>query len=523
MTNQQPRTLSVTPAGIIGTFIVLIVVATCVRLGFWQLSRLADRRAANAAIAARLDQDPVGDIARIADTTGLAYRRATVRGTFDNERYIVLPGRSLAGSPGVHLIVPLRLAGRTDALLVNRGWVPAADAATIDATKFVVHDSVEISGLVVPFPGASQSLAARGEIATDGAFRHAWYTIDEAALRAQFPYRLRDVMLQELPSAADTAILPVKLDPPVLDEGPHLGYALQWFAFAIIGIIGWIALVLKSRAAHTATTATFVGLVLLAGARPCTAQLRPLDPLDWRIFDASTQLIAGVGGGGLWDHPATPAGTRGRLLELGRYTISYRSSRIAIELGGTALWRLREQDTLAAPLPVVAPDDGVRQDAGVAFAATGLRFSPDDWPADLVLRFGATIPTTSDESGLDRDRIDFFALVGARYRMGSWSFTAENGVGINGTLRDDLPQSDVWTYAFGAARDVGSVRVAADLVGRMDGHAYVIRGNEDMSELRAGFDVGRDRWLRVRYVRGLTDDSAPAHGLRIMAGVRRFR
>src|SRR5690606_24704065 len=181
--------------------------------------------------------------------------------------------------------------------------------------------------------------------------------------------------------------------------------------------------------------------------RTAEAQLRPLDPLDWRIFEPDVGIIAGAGAGVLWDQPAPLAGTRGRLLEIGSYSLGFRSSRIAILLGGTALWRLTEQDTVAAPVPEVAADDGVRQDAGAAWASTAFRFSPDDWPADLVLRFGATIPTTSDESGLDRDRTDFFALLSARYRYRALTLAAENGVGINGTLLHDLPQSDVWTFA----------------------------------------------------------------------------
>ena len=30
----------------------------------------------------------------------------------------------------------------------------------------------------------------------------------------------------------------VPVAPPALDEGPHLSYALQWFAFTVIGVIG---------------------------------------------------------------------------------------------------------------------------------------------------------------------------------------------------------------------------------------------------------------------------------------------
>lgn len=513
----RARTVAITPAGIAGTLLLVIVVIVCIRLGFWQLSRLDERRQLNAGIAARLEQDPIGDISLIADTTGLAYRVADASGTFDNERYLVLPGRSHTGRPGVHLLMPLRFENRAAAVLVNRGWVPAADAATIDARDFAVTGRVDIRGLVLPFPGDAQSLARREATTSSDTFMHVLYRVDEESLRAQFPYPLLDVMLQQVASPGSAAY-PMALAAPPLDEGPHLGYALQWFSFALIGVIGWFALVLRPR--RPAPLALLAATLAFAAApAPAAAQLRPLEPLDWRIFDENVMAVGGFGGGVLLDQPAPLAGTRGTLLEIGSWSLSYRSARIAVEVGGTALWRLTEHDTTGTPVDEVEPSDGVRQEPGPAFAATAFRVSPDGWPADLVLRFGATIPTTSDESGLDRDRTDFFALLGARYRRNALELSAENGVGINGTLRSGLPQSDVWTYAFGAAYTVRSLVLAADFVGRQDGHSYVIRGNEDLRELRVGFDAGRARWLRVRYVRGMAEDASPTHGLRISAGV----
>lgn len=251
--------LAVTRAGIIGTLLLLLVVVACVRLGVWQLDRLEQRRELNALVAARMDAPPLDGAAALADTAGLVYRTLEIAGTWDHQRSIVLPGRSLRGVPGVHLITPLHPAGRGDAVLVNRGWVPSPDAATIDVTHFDDDDGLPFRALVLPFPGADQSLAQRPPAPGDSGpdhFRQVWYTVDAAALRAQYPYSLLPVMLQALPPEGAAATgrtgQPTRLEPPPLDEGPHLGYALQWFGFAIIGIIGWVALVVRSRMTPTA-------------------------------------------------------------------------------------------------------------------------------------------------------------------------------------------------------------------------------------------------------------------------------
>lgn len=517
----EPRTLTLTPAGILGTLALAAVIAGCVRLGVWQLDRLDQRRTLNAAVAERMHGPPLEDIAALLDTAGAIYRIADARGTFDNERSIVLPGRSYRGTPGVHLLSPLRIQGG-GAILVNRGWVPSADAASIEIDAFAHHDTVELRGIVLPFPARHQSLAQRGAAATrDSAFRRVWFSVDERALRAQFPYPMLPAMLQALPSP-DAPRWPTRLEPPVLDEGPHLSYALQWFSFAGIGVIGWLALVFRGRSARrrTPVAAVLAVLALSAWPRPLQAQLRPVDPLDWRVYEPGTLAVASVGAGALWGQTAALAGTRGRLLEIGNYTAVLRFGRVAVELAGTALWRLSDEVVLESPVDGVRPPDGApRQEAGFASAATVVNLTRDESPLDVVVRFGTRIPTTSDESGLDRDRTDFFALAGARYRFGLLALSAENGVGIHGTTRHDYPQSDVWAYAFGAEYRRGPLTGMAQLVGHQDGHGGRVRGNEDLRELRLGLRAGSARWIEFTWIRGLSDFS-PAHGLRIAASLR---
>jgi cytochrome oxidase assembly protein ShyY1 len=49
-------------------------------------------------------------------------------------------------------------------------------------------------------------------------------------------------MVRELPGP-DAAALPLRQAPPPLDESMHLGYAIQWFAIALIFLVGGAALV----------------------------------------------------------------------------------------------------------------------------------------------------------------------------------------------------------------------------------------------------------------------------------------
>ncbi len=245
------RPLRPTRAGLLGTLAIFVVAAVCVRLGFWQLDRRAERAERNAVMAERLADGELVLRDAPSDTTGLTFRRAEVAGRLDNGRTVLLAGRSHAGAPGVHLLAPLRLGN--GAILVNRGWLPAPDAATPDPEPAALDGEVRVEGILLPFPDARG-----GEPA--GTFRQTWFRFDGDAIRGQYPYRVAGLYLlatsrpepiDEANAGADTArALPVILEPSTLDPGPHLSYAIQWFSFAAIAVVGWAVLLARRRDPH---------------------------------------------------------------------------------------------------------------------------------------------------------------------------------------------------------------------------------------------------------------------------------
>src|SRR5689334_37523 len=113
------------------TLLVIIGALILGRLGIWQLDRLAQRRAFNNSLNTRMAQ-PALTLTRAAiDPAALEYRRVEVRGVYDPTQEIVLRNRELDGTPGVHILTPLRLSGSDTAVLIDRGWLPRdyADAA----------------------------------------------------------------------------------------------------------------------------------------------------------------------------------------------------------------------------------------------------------------------------------------------------------------------------------------------------------------------------------------------------------
>jgi surfeit locus 1 family protein len=232
----------VTIAGIAGTLAVLALAALFVRLGIWQLDRLDERVARNETVAARMEL-PSFDLESFSgDTAGLHYRVAELTGEYDAAHGIVLAGRSYQSSPGVHLLVPVRLRDGSG-ILVQRGWIPALDASTVDPAAHSDAGPVQLRGILLPFPELGANLRSETTSA-DAGFRRLWYRLDGEGLRHRSPYPVAPLYLQLLPDETDAGY-PLPLPPPDLDNGPHLGYALQWFSFAAIAMIGWLTLIIR--------------------------------------------------------------------------------------------------------------------------------------------------------------------------------------------------------------------------------------------------------------------------------------
>lgn len=226
--------------------VVLAAVLTVVfvRLGFWQLSRLGDRRAYNARVEARLRQPAVPPGAIPRDSAAAHFRCVAVRGRYDYARQMVLTSRTRNGAPGVELLTPVRLAGTDTALLVDRGWVYSPDGVRADLARWREADSVAGTGYVVPFGSGRGSRVGQPTLAGHPAALR-WVDRSAVAVRVPYPVYPFTVVLD-----GDTAArppVPPRVPPPAPDEGPHRSYAVQWFAFAVITVAGTALFLMHAR------------------------------------------------------------------------------------------------------------------------------------------------------------------------------------------------------------------------------------------------------------------------------------
>lgn len=224
---------------LLATLFVLAGTALCIRLGIWQLDRLSQRRVFNHQVesmrampALDLNQEQPSDIAR------MEWRPVKVQGIYDFENQVALRNQYNGDQYGYHLITPLRFNG--GAILVDRGWIPAdsrskpADWRQYDEPGTVtVVGQLRLGQTKPRFGGVADTLPANGQKLD------VWTNADITHIAAQMPYPVLSVYVQ--PNADPNDAQPPIPTQPTLDltEGPHFGYALQWFTFAAILFVGY--------------------------------------------------------------------------------------------------------------------------------------------------------------------------------------------------------------------------------------------------------------------------------------------
>ncbi|NWG34096.1 MAG: SURF1 family protein [Chloroflexi bacterium] len=216
------------------TLLVFFGTAVCVRLGIWQLDRLDQRRAFNAQVTSmralpplELNAEPSASLAT------MEWRAVTVTGEYDFANQIALRNQYHRNQYGYHLLTPLLFNGT--AVLVDRGWIPAdGNSAPADWRRYDEPGAVAVTGQI----RLGQSKPAFGGVAdalpADGSPLWVWNNADLEKIALQMPYPILKIYIQPNVDPADETP-PIPYQPEIeLTEGPHFGYALQWFAFATI-------------------------------------------------------------------------------------------------------------------------------------------------------------------------------------------------------------------------------------------------------------------------------------------------
>ena len=225
-----------------------------VRLALWQLDRLDERRAENALVEQRRDASPeeFGSLTASfgTDPADLNHRPVRVQGVYRSDLEFFSVGRTYGDASGTLVATPLELADGT-LIVVVRGLVPSGTAGP-PAEGFAAPDGlVEVIGWI---DDGEEPLRIGEPDPDDGVIRSI-SRIDLAYIDRWIDEEVLDVSIVlegEEPAPIESVPIPIPLEE--LTEGSHLGYAIQWFGFAIIVMVGVGYLVWRAGVPRSSTS-----------------------------------------------------------------------------------------------------------------------------------------------------------------------------------------------------------------------------------------------------------------------------
>lgn len=215
---------------------VSVLAVVFVNLGEWQLRRLDQREARNATTIAN-EQAPVKPYEQVF-TRDLGdadqWQRVTATGTFDAEHQFVVRNRTNGDDRGYEIVTPLRTA--TGVVLVDRGFITLTPGTGIPTTA-----PPPPSGAVTVLGHVRRNEQGRsGAIQpVDGSVR----LVNSDALQSALPYPVPDGYISALETTPPQSTDLVPIASPELSSGPHFWYAMQWFMFTGIGILGIVVFI----------------------------------------------------------------------------------------------------------------------------------------------------------------------------------------------------------------------------------------------------------------------------------------
>lgn len=206
------------------------VLATLVKLGFWQMTRAQEKERLGHALKFRSEQMYYSLASLPSDPR---WYSLTLRGKFDHSKAVLLDNQLYQGRPGYHVLYPFAVDDGW--VLVNLGWIAAPAYREQIPVLPEHHGEVLVSGIIAP-PSALLELAP--EVMGQG-----------------YPLRVQNISMTDLADHMELAlpswVLQIDPDSPlalnqtwipvVMGPQKHYAYALQWFlmALAVSGLAFW--------------------------------------------------------------------------------------------------------------------------------------------------------------------------------------------------------------------------------------------------------------------------------------------
>lgn len=213
----------------------VLVVAIGISLGQWQTRRALEKEAIEQKLTARENAPPIALEAAPATLDAIEYRHVQIKGEFVRDWPIYLDNRPYNGAAGLYVLMPLKIAGSTQHVLVVRGWIArnAADRAKLPPLV-TPAGVVEIQGVARRNPGHLLQLGKAESLHPNAIVQN----VEIAEFAAASKLALQPLFVEQTGAMQDSLVRDWPRPSTGIDK--HRGYAFQWYGLAAMAFIFFV-------------------------------------------------------------------------------------------------------------------------------------------------------------------------------------------------------------------------------------------------------------------------------------------
>ena len=233
---------------LLGILLILICIPLFIKFGLWQYNKaqqkLEIQAAYNHAEVGSALQFPLSDTKNLLDTDWWKYKKVTVTGVYETKYQFLLDNQVEGKRVGFHVITPLKINHTSQYVLVNRGWILGKDTHT-ELPTFDTPEGIQtLTGQIwVP---SRKIFTLENEAAIDQSlnkrtepWKTVWQHMNIAKYKQSVPFSVSELAIK-LDQTSNAGGFVRNWQVPAERITTHIGYAYQWFGFALATLLIFI-------------------------------------------------------------------------------------------------------------------------------------------------------------------------------------------------------------------------------------------------------------------------------------------
>ncbi|OIQ95256.1 SURF1 family protein [mine drainage metagenome] len=230
----------------IGTILTLICIPLFIKFGLWQYNKAQQK----IAIQAAYNQSMVGDSLKfplnihtltVPNADYWNYKKVIVTGVYEPKYQFLLDNQVEGDRVGYHVITPLKIEHSSQYVLINRGWILGKDTHT-DLPTFTTPSGLQTITGQIWLPSKKIFTLEDSSAVTLKAGQSipaVWQNISIDKYQHSVPFTVSPMAIK-MDQASMAGGFVRNWQVPAERIATNLGYAYQWFGFAIATLLIYI-------------------------------------------------------------------------------------------------------------------------------------------------------------------------------------------------------------------------------------------------------------------------------------------